>query len=228
MQDRPEHFLRQRLRACKLDDVRRDEETILRRAAGEDDLLFAPHRLDMRFEHVLGIAVDHRADVGRRIGGIAEPKLRRRPGDHRDHLIGDVLLHEEDAARRAALAGGAERRGHDVVGDLLGQRRRVGDHGVDAAGLRDQRHDRPVLRGERAVDRLPDLGRAGEGDAGDPRIGDERRADRAVARARAAAPPPARLPRGGASPPHARSAASARRAWRARRCRRQAPPRPGR
>ena len=38
-----------------------------------------------------------------------------------------------------------------------------------------------VLGGERAVDRARHLGRAGEGDAGDARIGDQRRADLAVA-----------------------------------------------
>ena len=148
----------------------------------------------MLLQRRLGVAVDHRADIGRRIGGIAEAKLGGRAGDHREHRVGDVLLHEEDAAGGAALAGRAEGGGHHVVGDLLGQRRRVGDHGVDAAGLGDQRHDRAVLGGERAVDLLADLGRAGEGDAGDARIVDQRRADRAVAgdemeRVRRACPP---------------------------------------
>ena len=74
---------------------------------------------------------------------------------------------QQQPQRRAALAGGAERRGHDVVGDLFGQRGGVDDHGVDAAGLGDQRHDRAVLGGQRAVDRARHLGRAGEDDAGD-------------------------------------------------------------
>ena len=69
----------------------------------------------------------------------------------------------------------------DVVGHLFGQRRGIDDHGVDAAGLGDQRHDRPVFVGERAVDGAADFGRAGEGDAGDARIGDKARADVAVA-----------------------------------------------
>jgi hypothetical protein len=104
----------------------------------------------------------------------------------------------EQAQRRAALAGRAEGRGHDVVGDLLGQRGGVDDHGVDAAGLGDQRHDRAVLGRERPVDGARDLGRAGEGDAGD-RGGDQRRAD-APSPGRAAAPRRARRPRAAAAP----------------------------
>ena len=62
----------------------------------------------------------------------------RRTLDHRDHLVGDVGLHAEEPQRRAALARRAERRGHDVVGHLLGQRGRVDHHRIDAARLRDQ------------------------------------------------------------------------------------------
>ena len=56
-----------------------------------------------------------------------------------------------------ALARGAKRGRDDVVGDLLGQRGGIDDHGIDAAGLRDQRHDRAVLGGQRSVDRSCDL-----------------------------------------------------------------------
>ena len=100
-----------------------------------------------------GLGVDHRADMGRGIAGIADAQFARGAGDHLDHAVGDVLLHEQQAQRRAALAGGAEGGRHDVVGDLLGQRGGIDDHRVDAAGLGDQRHDRAVLGGERAVDR---------------------------------------------------------------------------
>ena len=115
------------------------------------------------------------------IGGIADLQFARRAGDHLDHAVGDVVLQEQQPQRRAALAGGTKRRGHDVVGDLFGQRRGVDDHRIDAAGLRDQRHDRPVLGGERAVDRSRDLGRAGEDDAGDVGMRHQRGADPAVA-----------------------------------------------
>ena len=136
----------------------------------------------MRVEPLLRLAVDHRADMGGGIARIADPQFARGAGDHLDHPVGHVLLHAEQPQRRAALAGGAERRGHDIVGDLLGQRGGVDDHGVDAAGLGDQRHDRAVLGGERAVDRARHLRRAGEDDAGDIAMRDERRADAAVAR----------------------------------------------
>ena len=126
--------------------------------------------------------------------------------------------------RRAALAGRAERRGHDVVGDLLGQRGGIDDHRIDAAGLRDQRHDRAVLGGERAVDRARDLGRAGEDDAGDVGMRDQRRADAAVAGHADAAPRRARRPHAAGEPPRPRSAASVRPALRPPHCRPSAPP----
>ena len=67
---------------------------------------------------------------------------------------------------------------HHRVDHLLRQRARVDDHRVDAAGLGDQRNDRPRARGERAVDRLRDRQRAGKAHAADPQVGDQRGADR--------------------------------------------------
>ena len=77
---------------------------------------------------------------------------RQRAAQHLDHAVGDALVHAQQAQRRAALAGRAEGALHDRVDHLLGQRGAVDDHRVDAAGLGDQRHDRAVLRGQRAVD----------------------------------------------------------------------------
>ncbi len=99
--------------------------------------------------------------------GSPSVKFARGAHHHLEHALGHVVLHAQQAQRRAALAGGAEGGGDDVVGHLLGQRGGVDDHGVDAAGLGDQRRDRPVLGGERAVDDAGDLGRAGEDNAGD-------------------------------------------------------------
>ena len=82
------------------------------------------------------------SDVRRGIGRVAKAKLGGSAGDHLEHRVGDIVLHEENAAGGAALARRAEGRRHHVVGDLLGKRGRVGDHGVDAAGFGDQRHDR--------------------------------------------------------------------------------------
>ncbi len=69
---------------------------------------------------------------------------------------------QQQAQRRAALAGRAEGALHHRIDHLLGQRAGVDHHRVDAAGLGDQRHDRAVLGGERAVDDLRHLRRAGE------------------------------------------------------------------
>ena len=119
--------------------------------------------------------------MGRYFARIADFQLARGADQHVEHALGDVVLQAQQPQRRAALAGGAERRRDDVVGHLFGQRRGIDDHGVDAAGLGDQRHDRAVLFSERAVDGAAGFGRAGEGDTGDARIGDEARTDRAVA-----------------------------------------------
>ena len=64
----------------------------------------------------------------------------------------------------------------DVVGHLLGQRGGVDDHGVDAAGLGDERNDRTVLAASVRLIDARDFGRAGEGDAGDAWIGRPARA----------------------------------------------------
>ncbi len=92
--------------------------------------------------------------------------------------VGDVVLHEEHAQGRAALPGAVEGGGQHVGDDLLGQGRGIDDHRVLPAGLGDQRHDRSGAAGELEVDQPRGFGRAGEGDAGDPDIGDERRPDR--------------------------------------------------
>ena len=58
----------------------------------------------------------------------------------------------------------------------------IGDQRVLAAGLGDERHDRPRPLRQRLIDRARGVGRAGESDAGDARIGDELGADLAFAR----------------------------------------------
>ncbi len=92
-------------------------------------------------------------------------------------MIGDVVLEAEHAQRRAALAGAVERGYERVLHDLLRQRRAVDDHRILATGLGDQ-HRIVVAPGELADDPPRDIGRSREEHAGDPRIGDERRADR--------------------------------------------------
>ncbi len=119
--------------------------------------------------------------MGRGLARIAEFQLARCADEHVEHPLGHVLLQAEQAERRAALTGGTERRRDHVVHDLFGQRRRIDDHGIDAAGLGDQRHDQPAFSGEGLIDGAADFGRAREGDADDARIGDEAGADLAVA-----------------------------------------------
>ena len=135
----------------------------------------------MRVQPRLGLGIDHGADMGRGIGGVADLQFAGGARDHLDDAIGDVLLHEQQPQRRAALARGAERRGHDVVGDLFGQRGGVRNHGVDAAGFCDKRYNRSVLGGECTIDRARHLGRAGEHHARDIGMCRQHRADRAVA-----------------------------------------------
>ena len=86
--------------------------------------------------------------------------------------------------------------------------RRIDQHGALAAGFGDQRHDRPVLGGERAVDRPGGPGRAGERDPGDARIRHQPRAHPAR-RATGRAHPRARRPGAAGRPPWPRSAGSA-------------------
>ncbi len=120
--------------------------------------------------------------MGRWLARIAELELARGTGDHLEDGLGDLLLDAEEAQRRAALAGRTKRRRDDVVGHLLRQRGGIDDHRIDAAGFGDEGHDRCILGRERAVDRARHLGRSREGNAGDARIGDQRRAHLAVAR----------------------------------------------
>ena len=56
----------------------------------------------------------------------------------------------------------------------------VHDHRIDTAGLGDEHRNRTVLRREYTIDAAGNLGRAGEGNTGNPAVGDEHGADRAV------------------------------------------------
>ena len=112
--------------------------------------------------------------------GIADGQRVHRPRDHRDHRIGDIVLDEQHPQGRAALARALEGRGDDVAGDLLGQGRAVDDHRILAAGFGDERDDRPVALGQRAVDHARGPGRAGEDDAREQRMRGQRSADDAA------------------------------------------------
>ena len=134
------------------------------------------HPRDVRHQRRARLGVDHRADVGRKAPRIADRELAHRALQHREHVVGDVVLHAQHAQRRAALSCTVERRHDRIRHDLLGQRRAVDDHRVLPAGLGDQ-HGIVGAEGELPMDEARDVGRAREEHAGDPRIGDERRTD---------------------------------------------------
>ena len=126
---------------------------------------------------VKGFAVDHRANVGGQLGGVAQAQLLGGALNHLNHAVGDAFMHTQQAQGRAALARRAKRALHHGIGNLFGQRAAVDQHGVDAAGLGDQRHDGAVFGGERAVDDFGDLGRAGKHHAGHARRSHQRSAN---------------------------------------------------
>ena len=149
MQHRAEHFLAQFARAVELDDGRRAHKCPWRqrpiRVPAEAHRACLASSAIQRSSLALRLGVDHRPDMGRRIARIAELAVRaRRPRSSRARgrrrpPAGTAAAAPSSAGRRSG------RPSHDVVGDLLGQRGGIDDHGVDAAGLGDQRRDRPVL-----------------------------------------------------------------------------------
>ena len=180
MQDRAEGLAIEGARIRHLEQRRRDETTgfdpalarqpvelcgVRQRRALAQARSRALHRLDVGAQSVGGGRGDHRADIGGEVGRVADDERLHGALEHLEHPIGDVVLQAQQPQRRAALAGAAERGVDGVVDDLLGQGRRIDDHGVDATGLRDQRQDRAVAGRERAVEPAPGGGRAGEHDA---------------------------------------------------------------
>jgi hypothetical protein len=136
-----------------------------RRPVGIDQHLgFGVQALQVALDAIEGFAVDHRTDVRRQRGRVARNQFLRRAADHLDHVIGDALVDQQQAQRRATLARRAEGALDHGVDHLLRQRAGVDQHRVDAAGLRDQRHDGAVLARQRAMDDLRDLRRSGEDD----------------------------------------------------------------
>ncbi len=147
----PEYFVLQLAGAVEFDDRRRDispagGQRPRRRPSGSAARPARSMRGDPAFELLLA---PRRRSPGRygspTSRGSPTFSSRAAPISMSSIGIGDVVLQAKQPQRRAALAGGAERRGDDVVGHLLGQRGGVDDHGVDAAGLGDQRHDRAAL-----------------------------------------------------------------------------------
>src|SRR3989454_3239718 len=141
----------------------------------------AAELLDVAQQRVARGGVDDRADVGVGLGRVADFQLGEGAREELQQARRAAGVDEQDARRRAALACALEGGDHAVVDDLLGERRGVDDHRVVAAGFGDERHDRPRALRQREIDALRGLDRAGEGDAGDARIGDQGCAYLAVA-----------------------------------------------
>ena len=131
----------------------------------------------MRVEQGPGVLVDDGPDVGGRIEGVADHERSHGSRQHREHVVGDLLLKIQHAQCRAPLSGALECRDDHIVHNLFRQRRGVDQHDVLAAGFRDQRHDRPFPFGKLPVDQRRRFHGSGERDAGDARIPDQPAAD---------------------------------------------------
>ena len=103
-----------------------------------NELCFARHAIDVGFERGAGRLVDQRADIGRKERRIADGQHVHRAGQHRDHAIGDIVLHEQHARRGTALAGAVESRCQYVGDKLFGQRARIRDRRILSPGLGDE------------------------------------------------------------------------------------------
>src|ERR1700730_17038806 len=186
MENRTEYLSFQIADNENFENVRRDIKTAWRHArrylAREVDNRRASHQCDMRIKVCLGGAIDYRANLDLRIARIADQEFAYRPGDHRDHLVRDVVLDAKKPERGAALPRRAKSGGKDIIANLFGQGRRIHDHRVDPASFRDQRWNWPVLRGQPAIDLCGGFHRARENHPRDAGPRDKLLAERAVPR----------------------------------------------
>ena len=133
---------------------------------------------------LLRLALDHRRDVDVQPLGLPDLEHGDRAGEPLDQRVVDRLVAEHAGGGGALLAGVDERGLHERGDDLVEVGVGVDDHAVLAAHLGD--HALQVaLAGRRlgggADDLLPDRRGAGEGDRVHARVGDEPRADLALA-----------------------------------------------
>ena len=182
MQHRAEDLALQVADLVDLDQGRCDKVApagIGRQRPAPDAAPFGLQRRHMALNSGLGLGIDHRADVGSQRARVTHPQLLQRALQQPDQPVGHLVLHAQQAQRRAALAGAVEGRRHDVGGGLLGQRRAVDDHRVLAAGLGDQRYHLASGRqapGQRGLDQARHLGGPGEQHAVDALVAHQRRA----------------------------------------------------
>ena len=146
------------------------------RARFADQLGALPVNFSMCRELARG-RVDDRADVGVGLGRVADFELGERAGEERQDArrAPSSTKRMRCAEQRWPALWKAEITTSSTT--CSGSAEGVDDHRVDAAGLGDERHDRAVALRQGFVDPSCGLHRAGKGDAGDARVGDERRAD---------------------------------------------------
>ena len=108
MQDRTEYLLVQLAEVVEFVNRRRDVcamATLRRyRRIKQRCLRLAHHARLMRFKAFKGVLVDHGADIGCIVDRVANLETRRGARDHLYHRVGDIILHQQDAGGRAALA----------------------------------------------------------------------------------------------------------------------------
>ncbi len=155
VQDRAEDLVIEPPGAVDLEGARGEEGAVLgpgRQRTLIEEPALASHAKGVLLQRLAGRLVDDRADIGFEQRRVADRELGHRTRQHRQQAVGDVVLHIEEAQRRAALPGAVEGGAQNVDDDLLGQGRGIDDHRVLSAGLGDQRHDRAGAAGEREVD----------------------------------------------------------------------------
>ncbi len=110
------------------------------------------HRLDIKWLDTSLTAQEALSKVSQ-FGHTRVPVCR---GDV-DDLVGDFVVQAQQPQRGTTLARRAKGGLHNGVGYVLWQRGRIDQHGVDAASLGYQRHYRPVLARQTALNDFCDL-----------------------------------------------------------------------
>ena len=102
MEQRAEPFGADRVNRSQRDDRRRHEIARRRGRNAVDD--FGRLAFAVSHQPVIRRGVDHRANIGRGIGWIADDQRIHRPAQHFKQMIGDILLNEQQPQCRTALS----------------------------------------------------------------------------------------------------------------------------
>ena len=143
------------------------------RASGDQSGAFAGPDFHVATDLREGACVDQRANVSRRFEATPQAHVACAIDETADQIVGNRFVHDQPAARGAALAGGPERGPQDAVGGEVEIRVGHDRDGVLAAQL--ERDARQASRGLDR-DRAARVAVAGEADDVDVRVLDERHA----------------------------------------------------